>query len=185
MTRALTALAVLLGLVLVPAARAQEDVVDRAITALRSDPVYVDASAERKISDGDAGRLRSAIRDNGAGPMFMAILPGGAVGGTGGAVEVLNRLREGVGREGTYAVVAGDRFRALSDDPEVKRGVAPAQATKAFEEHGGDGRDRDAGRLHRADRRGARRAATPTGAALGCSHRASSGCWRSAGARWC
>lgn len=129
--------AVLALLALVPAARAQGDVVDRAIAALKSDPVYVDESAERAVSASDADRLRSEIREQKAAPMFIAILPGGAAAG-GDAEGVVRRIHKGVGRAGTYVVVAGDRFRALSDDPKVKPGVAPKQATSAFDARGGD-----------------------------------------------
>ena len=164
MTRALPALAILVVLALAPAAQAQEDVVDRAITALRSDPVYVDQSAERKISEADADRLRQAIRAKGAAPLYIAMLPGGAVGGTGGADGVVRRLREEVGRPGTYAVVAGDRFRALSDDPKVDTGIAPRQATQRVRgaRRRRRPRGRDAARLHRPHGRGPRRAGTPT-----------------------
>jgi hypothetical protein len=133
--RALIA-AVLALLALVPAAHAQGDVVDRAIQALKSDPVYVDPGADHAISSADAARLRSAISDEHAAPMYIAILPGGALGGS-PYRDLVVRIHDGVGRPGTYAVVAGDHFGALSDDPKVPRGSASDQATKAFEKGGG------------------------------------------------
>lgn len=76
-------------LLLVPAspAAAQVTALDAAASALRSNPVYVDGSAER-AKDVDADRLRARIRTGGS-PVFVAVLPESAIADAGGDV---NRL---------------------------------------------------------------------------------------------
>src|SRR4051794_8696079 len=92
--------------------------------ALRSDPVYVDSSAE--LADAvDADKLREKIRGSGAAPMFVAVLPASA----GAPAEVLEQLHQAVGTRGTYAVLVGRSFRAGSD-----RYAAGADATAARQE---------------------------------------------------
>jgi hypothetical protein len=108
----LTLLFAVLGVIAGPqAAGAQgaDDPVAEAAESLRSDPVYVDPTAERALTDSEAGDLRDAIRDAGT-PVFVAVLPASA----GGADEVARRLPEEVGLSGTYAAVVGDGFRASS-----------------------------------------------------------------------
>ena len=124
-------LACLLVLLLAPAALAQTttDVVDEAAEALRADPVYVDPDAELSISQSEADELREAIRDAGAGPIYVAIVPD-----TGrDSVAVLSDIARGVGQSGAYAGVIGGRFRA---------GGAPGAreaANRAYANHRQDG----------------------------------------------
>ena len=100
--------------------------------ALRSDPVYVDESAERALTDAQADELREAITDAG-GDIYVAVLPASA-----GAPEaVLRELGEAVRRDGTYAVVVGNRFRA-SDNGELRDDV-PALADAALRSRGEQG----------------------------------------------
>src|SRR5688500_8250055 len=107
-------LTLLFTLLLAPAARGQ-DPIDAAVEGLRADTVYVDPDAERAISDGDAERIRAAIRERDAGPMYVAILPDSAKQSTGGSAEgVAREIQQRLGRVGTYAVLAGDSFRAGS-----------------------------------------------------------------------
>src|SRR3954467_12689011 len=78
--------------------------------ALRSDPVYVDSSAE--LADAvDADKLREKLRDSGAAPMYIAVLPASA----GAPNDVLKALHDDVGTRATYAVIVGNGFRAGSD----------------------------------------------------------------------
>ena len=128
-------LALLVLLVLAPPVAAQE-VIERAVQALRSDPVYVDPDAERAIGAADAERVRRRIEERGAGPLYLAILPESAKRAGGGSVEgVARAIAQRLDREGTYAVVAGPSFSGGSTD---LPGTAE-QATAALEEHGDEG----------------------------------------------
>ncbi len=114
-------LALLLLLVLVPAAgpavaqtAVAQSAVDQAADALRRDPVYVDPAAEM-AGRVDAERLREVIR-SGDAAIFVAVLPAAAVdeaGGDPGQLAALLGRRSGLA--GTYAVLAGDKFRAASN----------------------------------------------------------------------
>jgi hypothetical protein len=125
------------GLVLVPAANAGV-IVDRAVAGLRSDPVYVDTAAERALDDAAADRLRERIANAGAGPVYVAVLPDEArIEAGGDADAVVDLVHRGLGRDGTYVALVGNRFRAGST--EFPAGVVPQLATEAFREHGNDG----------------------------------------------
>ncbi len=109
--------------------------VDQAASALRTDPVYVDADAELRLTAAQERGLEARIARAKAGPLFVAIMPEAATAEAGGdAAGVVRLLRSEVGQRGTYAVVAGRSFRAGSD-------VVPAGelATAAIEEHGREG----------------------------------------------
>ena len=139
MTRSRKTLLIVLIAVLVfaPAANAGE-LVDRAVAALRSDPVYVDPAAERALDDAAADRLRERIANAGAGPVYLAVLPDEARLEAGGDADaVVDLVHRELGRDGTYVVVVGNRFRAGST--EFPRGVVPRLATEAFREHGDEG----------------------------------------------
>src|SRR5829696_1399265 len=128
-------IALLAALLLAPTASAQ-DAVGAAADALASDPVYVDPSAERALSAGEADRLRARIDERGAGPVYVAVLPESAKREGGGSAQgVAQAIAQRLGRPGTYAVVAGRSFSAGSTD---LRGSG-AQATAALEAHKGEG----------------------------------------------
>ena len=80
-----------------------------AAESLPQDPVYVDPSAERALTDGEADELREEIRSAGTG-VFVAVLPASA----GDPDDVVRRLLQETGLSGTYAAVVGDGFRAAS-----------------------------------------------------------------------
>jgi hypothetical protein len=123
------------GLVAAPAARAGT-IINRAAAALQNDNVYVDPSAEAKISAADADRIRAEISSHHAGPMYVAILPAAAKGEAGGdVVGVARALAQALGREGNYAVAAGRSFAGGST---TTQGVAAA-ADDADQAHGPDG----------------------------------------------
>jgi hypothetical protein len=122
----------LIAALVIAAAPATADAVEVAASALRSNPVYVDPSAERRLDPGEADRIRSRIEQTGAGPMYVAILPRAAAVG-GDPDETLRQLVRAVGRNGTYAVVVGDSFRATSST--LPRGEAGELATEAFAEN--------------------------------------------------
>src|SRR5215213_3356027 len=133
--RRLSLLTLLMLLALAPSAQAGE-IIDRAAQALADDPVYVDPDAEKSISAGEADQIRSRISDRQAGPMYVAILPNAAKQEAGGSVGgVASALHDALGRDGTYAVVAGSSFAGGST---VVRG-AGAAADDALDEHKGDG----------------------------------------------
>jgi len=123
--------------VLAPAAHGGP-MIDRAVDALRIDPVFVDPTAERAISDTDADQLRERIADADAGPVYVAILPDGARNEAGGDPDqVVSMVISGLGRDGTYAIVVGNRFRAASNV--MPPGEAGELATAALDEHRGEG----------------------------------------------
>ena len=133
--RRLAFVTVLLVVVLVtaPGAGAQTagPIIERAAQALKTDNVYVDPAAERKISDSEADDLRQQIRESTV-PLFIAVLPAAAVEEVGGDPnQVPAALRTQTGLAGTYAALAGDSFRAA--------GPAASIATAAFQARRSEG----------------------------------------------
>ncbi|MBA2752692.1 MAG: hypothetical protein H0U41_10760, partial [Actinobacteria bacterium] len=111
--------------------------VDRAAEALRRDPVFVDDAAERKISGGDAEQIRDRIRKGGK-PVFVAVLPQAAIAETGGdPAQLALALGRATRKDGTYAVLAGNSFRAASTT--LATGAAGSLATTAFDSHRSEG----------------------------------------------
>jgi hypothetical protein len=134
---AVASVATMAGLAGTGAAGASTATLDEVTTALRSDPVYVDPDAERAISDSAAEDLRADIRDGGT-PIFVAIVPSAFLAEAGGDPNDLVRtIGESVDLPGTYAVVAGDSFRAGSSL--LPQGRASELATGAFQASSGDG----------------------------------------------
>ncbi|MDX6436492.1 MAG: hypothetical protein QOK34_1326 [Gaiellaceae bacterium] len=126
------------ALVSVPAAQAGP-VIDRTVAALSANPVYVDPGAELAISASDQQRLRHQIDSAGAGPVYVAILPGAVESEAGGNPDgVLQAIHDGLGRKGTYAAVVGRHFRAGSEGI-LPPGVAGRLATEALDAHRGAG----------------------------------------------
>src|SRR3954447_7030587 len=69
---------------------------------LRKSPVYVDADAERALSDGEADRLRRLIRSEGAGPMYVVVRPASATDQAGGDPSAaLREIARDLGEPGT------------------------------------------------------------------------------------
>ena len=121
MTRVRVMLAMTLtGLALfVPSAALAATSIDAVASALRSDPVYNDPSAENALTPGQADDLRQQITATGL-PIFIAILPASAAAEAGGPDALLADLRNAVGKGGVYAVIAGNAFRAGSTSGSVK-----------------------------------------------------------------
>ena len=129
--RVLLLVAACAALALVPAAQAGP-IVDKAVAAFQSSPVYVDPGAELAISSADQNQLREKIDSAGAGPVYIAILPAAAELEVGGSPDgVLQALHDALGRKGTYAAVIGRHFRAGSDV--LAKGVAEAATSAAAE----------------------------------------------------
>ena len=126
------------ALVLVPTAGAGP-IIDRAVAALHTDPVYVDPGAELAPSMADQTRLRQTIVRAGAGPVYITILPNAAELEAGGSPDgVLQAIHAGLGLKGTYAAVIGTHFRAGSDGV-LPQGVAGRIATEALNANRGAG----------------------------------------------
>jgi hypothetical protein len=116
--------------------RALATPIDEAAEALRTEPVYVDADAERALSPDEVEAVREAIGDAGT-PVYIAVLPEAAADTAGGdAGEVVGELADSLGRNGTIAVVVGDRFRAGST--ELPSGRAGELARESLDAEGDD-----------------------------------------------
>ena len=113
-------------------------VLDRAAAALATDPVYVDATAEERLTAAQETRVEHEIATQRSGPVYIVVLPESAANEAGGdPTEVLRLIEASLNRRGTYAGVIGKHFRALSDV--LPSGVAGGLATKALDAHRGDG----------------------------------------------
>lgn len=131
------ALSLTVAMVVVPAAPSLADSLDDAATALRRDPVYNHPEAERRLSDAEVASIRQRISD-GSTPIFVAVLPSRAIEEAGGnANGVAARVGSLTGLRGTYAVLAGDSFRAASNV--LPGGRAGELATDAFTDRRVDG----------------------------------------------
>ena len=133
----------LAALALAPASAAAQAVatrvIDRAATALRSDPIYVDPEAEARLDEGTAARIRQRIEERGAGPMYIAVLADEVRDEAGGDASAVGaEIARRVGADGTYAVVVGRSFRAGSRGV-LEGGEAPRLARAALDAHGDDG----------------------------------------------
>lgn len=103
--------------------------VERAVQALRSDPVYVDPAAQGALDASGAAAVRSAIREAGT-PIYVAVLPADAANQHGGSTDALTlELAQTLDRPGTFAVVAGRSFRAIDDQDNVNAADAANDAT--------------------------------------------------------
>ena len=126
------------ALVFVPGGQAGP-IIDRAVAALHSGPLYVDPAAVLAPSTADQSRLRQEIDSAGAGPVYIAILPNSAELEAGGSPDgVLQAIHDGLGLKGTYAAVIGTHFRAGSDGI-LPQGVAGRLAAEALAGHRGAG----------------------------------------------
>ncbi len=107
--------------------------VDRAAGNLRDDPLYVNPSARPTLSLPDQERIRARLAVVGT-PVFVAILPGQALGeANGDANRLASLVAASVGRPGTYLVVAGGEEGAGSNT--LARGQASGRARVAFRRH--------------------------------------------------
>src|SRR5919108_5153762 len=128
-------LALALLLLAAPAAAAQ-DAIDQAADALRSDPVYVDPDAENGLTPSEQDELRSRIREVDAGPVYVVVLPASAANEAGGSPRGAARaVAERTGRDGTFAIVVGNDFRA---GPSQRAQDAASAAVDAYDGGGAD-----------------------------------------------
>jgi hypothetical protein len=139
----LTILIALLAVLLAaPLAAAQSGVLGEAATALQSDSVYVHPDANPSLTQAEVAALRARITERDAGPMYIAVLPERAASEAGGSVgQALTQLGSGVGRPGTYVLVAGRTFRAGSTRGIAPEGATPKAADAALKAKRGEGLD--------------------------------------------
>jgi len=109
---------VLLG-ILAPAAARADATIDSVADILRAEAVYNDPIAELSLTSGQVESLRNQITQTGL-PIYIAILPEEDVTAYGSPDALLQDIQESVGRNGVYAVVAGNSFRAGSTSGSVR-----------------------------------------------------------------
>jgi ABC-type cobalt transport system substrate-binding protein len=103
-------------------------------TALRTESVFVHPDAEQSLSDDEAAELLQQVEDSPT-PIFVAVVPAASAESAGDVEALLRSIQSGVGRDGTYALIAGNSFRAGSTElPQAK-----SIATESFDQHSGDG----------------------------------------------
>lgn len=137
MTRRLAVLAVavlaaVVGLLGGQAARA-DATIDAIADILRAEAVYNDPTAELSLTSGQVDALRQQITATGL-PIYIAVLPEEDVVAYGSPDDLLRAVQESVARDGVYAIVAGNAFRAGSTSGSV-RGIADT----AFAENSANG----------------------------------------------
>jgi hypothetical protein len=130
------ALLIVVWLLVAAPARAQGALSDAA-QALEGSPVYVDPDAERALSGQEQARLRELIAESGAGPMYVAVLPGSVRDEAGGdPTAALREIARELNEPGVYAGVVGDSFRAGS----LGTGVPASElARDSLDARGSDG----------------------------------------------
>jgi hypothetical protein len=107
--------------------------VDRAAGNLRDDPLYVHPSARPTLSLPEQEQIRARLALVGT-PVFVALLPGQALGEAGDdANRLAGLVATSVGRPGTYLVVAGGEEGAGSNT--LAKGQAANRAKVAFRQH--------------------------------------------------
>jgi hypothetical protein len=107
--------------------------VDRAAGNLRDDPLYVHPAARPTLSLPDQERIRARLAVVGT-PVFVAVLPGQALGEAGGDANRLAALvAASVGQPGTYLMVAGGEEGAGSNT--LAPDQAAGRARVAFQRH--------------------------------------------------
>src|SRR3954470_14916648 len=116
MRRFLLAAAAVVAAVAAPVAQAGP-VIDRAVTSLQNDPVYVDPGARSAEPAAAERRLELQIESGGDEAIYVAVLPQSAASEEGGSADaVLREIANRVHRDGTYAVIVGRHLRAGSTD---------------------------------------------------------------------
>jgi hypothetical protein len=143
-TRLLVALLVAVLAVAAPAAAqipsTQQSLAAEAATGLQTSPVYVDPEAEEAITPAQERELERLIDVEGADPMYIAVMPDAIEDEFGGSADLaLRGIGERLQRAGTYALIAGNSFRAGSTRGVLRDGEAPRIATDALETRADEG----------------------------------------------
>lgn len=114
--------------------------VQQAASCLAANPVCVEPGANPGLTTAQATALRQRIDNEGAGPLYIAVLPPPSVNQAGGSIDqLLTDMANDVGRDGTYVVVAGHALRAGSTASEGFSGGE--LATAAVQSHRSQGLD--------------------------------------------
>jgi hypothetical protein len=129
-------LAFVIGAVMVPVATAGP-IIDKAASALRSDPVYI-ADDSVGFSQDQIAEMRQQIKD-GSRPVFVAVLPAAAVDEAGGDTRLVSAVGTATGLSGTYVVLAGSKFRVKSSNS-ANFPQAEGIAGHDFQKYKGDGK---------------------------------------------
>jgi hypothetical protein len=139
--RVLVAVVVAALLATAPAApAAAQSAIGDAAAALRRSDVYVAPGARNVLSATDQRRVQDAIVRDGAGPMYVAVLPQEAADEAGGStIGVAAQLARQLRRPGVYAVVVGRQLRAGEVGGQLPRGEAGRLARDAIAAHRGEG----------------------------------------------
>ena len=103
-------LAVLASHVL-PSAAVAQDVLQESVRGLRENPVYVHPNAE-SADEIDADALRARIRETGAAPLWIVVLPTEVANDE---IEAMELVREATPLQGTFVVVHNGLWQADSD----------------------------------------------------------------------
>jgi hypothetical protein len=128
--------ALVAAVALAPAASAHGGgIIKAALDGLLSgDPLYVDPSAIPTLEPAEATALRERLAA--ASDFYVAVLPADAQHELPNADAVLDAIVNGIGLEGTYAVVVGGQLRASST--ELSPGRATELARRAAAETGNE-----------------------------------------------
>ena len=105
--------------------------IDQAVAGLKTNPVYVDPSAQLKLTGSEVSSITSLIR-SGNTPIVIAVLPSAAADEVGGPDSVPPAIGRALGKV-TVGSVAGKSFRAGS--AVLPQGRAASLATLAFNGH--------------------------------------------------
>jgi hypothetical protein len=109
-----------------------------AASCLAANPVCVERGASPTLTPAQAGALRRRIESEGAGPLYVAVVPARALDEAGGSANaLLGQIADDLGRQGTYTVVAGRHLRAASTGSEGFSGAD--LATAAVDAHRSQG----------------------------------------------
>lgn len=114
--------------------------IQQAASCLATQPVCVEPGASPGLTPGEASALRQRIASEGAGPLYIAVLPRTSVNQAGGSMDqLLSQLASDVHQNGTYVAVADHHLRAASTGSEGFSGGE--LATAAVNAHRSQGLD--------------------------------------------
>jgi hypothetical protein len=112
----------------------------QAAACLQNDPVCVLPGANPSLTEAQASALRQRIDSEGAGPIYVAVVPTAALNQGGGSMrELVSQVENDLGRDGTYVVVADHHLEAASTASEGFNGGE--LATAAVDAHRRQGLD--------------------------------------------